>query len=351
MPKPLSARRFLTEDVQNIEIAVSGQRILVDPVTVIAVLAAAKEVLDVINDIIGKINIKKQLAQINGKLDLILANQIEMISAIHRLGVQISKEFQERDIKELNSLKQQIPGLIENGISDDEIGDVQDLTRRLVTITGVLGQYGPDVMVSYIGSVVAAVTFMQASKWSRSRRLAMHQAFQEPLARWLSVDVDDGTSSLPALINATDALIAGGMVRLEQHPREFDVGEVRYRDTDGRSCYYRRILVVTGDFSSGFEGTFKSRDHRCSGRSGPGGNPNSPFVPEDDLQDLAAKLDALPQEQGGGTGFADLDNIRAIRNEIIRHMAIKAQLELLAKTLLDFEAKFRVLTARLEKPR
>lgn len=289
-------------------------------IIVIRAIFAAREALQFANNLLTYGQINSRLDEINTKLDVVIRNQQAILLELSQIGFRITDALRERDAKQLESIKDQADIALASPLASANRAEYERIAYDLRVITGVLGRYGPEAAVAYLGGMAGALTFSSILDDTPERRARILSVMIKPIQHWLNAS---DRASLPAMIAALRTTISDAQQSITNKSRRYHLEHVtEYADPGWVS--YDRVLYVDGDFQAGFRGRVEQENRRrFGGRGGPlearaaGGGSR---VLARGLETAAAAFSAIPPEIDARSPHHQVNWFVDLRNETIRNM-------------------------------
>jgi hypothetical protein len=219
----------------------------------LAALTAGAAVVSIISGVAGYISDSKRLKllnEINGKLDAVIRNQVNILNEIKSLRVYIDQAlvgaFREAAIVKMNAHQDRFEVLIVEHPSSKNRDDYINLQTDVEQTAFELGQYDTPAYIAFGAGVGMTLAIHQVLNLGQSRLEKLREVFKRPYDRWLDPANPLG---IVAIITATQSEIDRRKKALEARPRSLVISESHdYR------CTNTTTLIISGDFNSGYKG-------------------------------------------------------------------------------------------------
>jgi hypothetical protein len=314
-------------------IALLPARLRAEPITVGAAVSAAMAIISALQESNTQAALRRNLANINAKLDTLILGQQEILNQIEALRLFISAElftqFRLEAERTMFALKDRYDFLLVGGFNRRTEPDFRLLSANVQDATNRLGLYDFGAFVTFMTGVAMSLTLRKVIPTTRGQYAQLRAGFKAKLDDWLSPQSSRGVAKA---LEQARAEADAGATQLAAYPIEY-----RHRQRSSYSgdetCYYQDWLVVSGNLNTPFNGTIRSEQLRCrvhvgrerflSGQLGV-----AEAIPVAETTPAAPDYSGIPAiAASNDSQYPEVNHANAIRNDAIARMRRVRDLE------------------------
>lgn len=313
-------------------IALLPSRLRAEPITIGAAISAAMAVIGAIQEANSQAALRRNLANINAKLDTLILGQQEILNEIARLRLFISAElftqFRQEAERTMFALKDRYDFLLVGGFNARTEPDFRLLSANVQDATNRLGFYDFGAFVTFMTGAAMSLVLRRIVPTTPDQFARLRSGFKAKLDEWLNAQ---NVRGVVKAIELARAEVAAAETDLANYPREFTLR--RYSEIGSDDiCEYEELLNLTGDLNQPFSASTTTRETRCRRR--PGGIHDGPrsgqFGAQVDIPAISGSPDysGIPSPAASNDSQYDqVNQANRIRNELIARMRRVRDLE------------------------
>ena len=345
--KSLPRRQFMFSAVALAAALALPRTARAEPMTALAAAAAIATIVGTIAGIASGIDTSKKLAEINARLDSIIATQEAILGELRNMRAYFDealfanwKTINENTIQvQFYRFAARVDNPLTPGVSDELTQIIRDLENPAFSLAT---HFGLAAYVSFASALSLELLVYRKLRKPRQEIVNLARAYASVLRlKWLN---KKDPTSIYALITATTAEISRRIVELNRRSRKFYAGSRQERDGDYCWTPHAIYVNIVGTFENGFTAQNTDEAGQKSCYRDPCHNPRvclkAPSLEELDAQQFATAgraadalvLPEVPPFVASGNSFLDSfleerTNILVRRRDLVAYEFLREAME------------------------